>query len=153
MFRGITVLNLDTKGRLAIPTRYRDRLEQSCGSQLVVTADKDRCLLIYPANEWVEVERAIRRLPSITEPGRSLQRLYIGHAQDTKMDGQGRILIPPELRDFASLDKKVVLVGQANKFELWDEAAWNKCRDESLENVINMQAQEDLPAELANLSL
>jgi len=153
LFRGITGLNLDTKGRLAIPTRYRDRLEQSCGSQLVVTADKDRCLLIYPTNEWVEVERAIRRLPSITEPGRSLQRLYIGHAQDAKMDGQGRILIPPELREFASLDKKVVLVGQANKFELWDETRWNKCRDESLENVINMQAQEDLPSELMNLSL
>jgi MraZ protein len=80
----------------------------------------------------VEVERAIRRLPSVTEPGRSLQRLYIGHAQESKMDGQGRILIPPELRDFASLDKKVVLVGQANKFELWDEAAWNKIREDSL---------------------
>ena len=125
MFRGVSILNLDSKGRLAIPVRYRERLQSCCESRLGVTVDRDRCLLIYPEPTWVEIERKLDQLPSFNENARKLQRLYIGHAQEVDMDGQGRVLLPPALRSFASLDKRVALVGQGKKFELWDEETWN----------------------------
>jgi len=130
LFRGVSVLNLDVKGRLAIPARYRERLQLCCDSHLVVTVDRDRCLLIYPEPTWIDIERMLDQLPSFNEDARKLQRLYIGHAQEVDMDGQGRVLLPPGLRRFASLDKRVALVGQGKKFELWDEETWNgKCDD------------------------
>jgi MraZ protein len=129
LFRGVSILNLDAKGRLAIPARYREQLQDCCASRLVITVDKDRCLLIYPEPNWVEIERKLERLPSFNPTARKLQRLYIGHAHDVEMDGQGRVLLPPELRRFASLDKRVALVGQSNKFELWDEDTWTGERD------------------------
>ena len=98
MFRGVSFLNLDAKGRLAIPARYRDRLQSSCESHLVVTIDRDHCLLIYPLPTWIEVERKLDQLPSFNEQTRALQRLYIGHAQEIDMDSQGRVLLPPGLR-------------------------------------------------------
>ncbi|WP_089723876.1 division/cell wall cluster transcriptional repressor MraZ [Candidatus Thiosymbion oneisti] len=130
MFRGVSFLNLDAKGRLAIPARYRERLQSCCDSRLVITVDRDHCLLIYPEPTWVEIERKLDQLPSFNEQARMLQRLYIGHAQEVDMDGQGRVLLPPALRSFAALDKRVALVGQGKKFELWDEEAWNdNCND------------------------
>lgn len=130
MFRGASKLNLDTKGRLAIPARYRDALRESCESHLVVTVDRDRCLLLYPRPEWLEIERKLTKLPSFNKKARAMQRLYIGNAQEVDLDGQGRILIPPELREFASLDKRIALVGQGNKFEIWSEDVWNaQCED------------------------
>jgi MraZ protein len=151
LFRGVTTLNLDAKGRMAIPTRYRERIHLCCASQLVITVDKDRCLLLYPEPEWVEIERKLRKLPSFNKAARNMQRLYIGHAQDLEMDSQGRILLPPELRKFASLDKRIAFVGQGNKFELWDEETWNAKREEWLdgEGLDNL----DLPADLESLSL
>jgi MraZ protein len=128
----VSILSLDTKGRLAIPARYRDQLQDCCGSRLVITVDSDHCLLLYPAPNWVEIERKLERLPSFNPTARKLQRLYIGHAHDVEMDSQGRVLLPPELRRFASLEKRVALVGQSNKFELWDEDTWNGRRDEWL---------------------
>lgn len=135
MFRGVSSLNLDAKGRIAIPTRYRDRLVESCDSQLVITVDKDRCLLIYPQPVWLEIEAKLKALPSFNEASRNLQRLYIGNAHDIEMDGQGRILLPQELRKFANLDKKVALVGQIDKFELWDEETWNARQDAWLQKI------------------
>lgn len=132
MFRGFSILSLDAKGRLAIPARYREELQACCASRLVITVDSDRCLLIYPEPNWGEIERKLQRLPSFNPAARKLQRLYIGHAQEVPMDAQGRVLLPPELRRFASLDKRVALVGQGNKFELWDEDIWNGRRDEWL---------------------
>ena len=130
MFRGVSFLSLDAKGRLAIPARYRERLRSCCESRLVVTIDRERCLLVYPEPTWIEVERKLDQLPSFNEQARMLQRLYIGHAQEVDMDGQGRVLLPPGLRRFASLDKRVALVGQGKRFELWDEETWNgKCDD------------------------
>lgn len=146
MFRGVTVLTLDAKGRLAIPIRYRERVQQCCASQLVITVDKDRCLLLYPEPEWVEIERKLKALPSFNKAARTLQRLYIGHAQDVEMDAQGRILLPPELRRFANLERRVALVGQSNKFELWDEDTWNARRDQWLTEV-DLDAL-DLPADI-----
>ena len=129
MFRGVSILNLDAKGRLAIPSRYRDQLQTCCASRLVITIDSDRCLLIYPEPNWKEIEHKLEKLPSFNSTARKLQRLYIGHAHDTEMDAQGRIQLTPELRKFAGLDKRVALVGQSNKFELWDEDAWTTRRD------------------------
>ena len=146
MFRGVTALNLDAKGRMAIPTRYRDRLRESCASQLVITVDKDRCLLLYPEPEWAEIERKLEALPSFNKTARIFQRLYIGHAHEVEMDAQGRILLPPELRKFAGLGKRVALVGQGKKFELWDEETWNGSRDAWLEEVSldDLERSEDL---------
>jgi len=130
LFRGVSFLNLDAKGRLAIPARYRERLQSCCDSRLVITVDRDRCLLVYPEPTWIEIERKLDQLPSFDEQVRRLQRLYIGHAQDVDMDRQGRVLLPPALRRFASLDRRVALVGQGKKLELWDEDTWNgKCED------------------------
>jgi MraZ protein len=135
LFRGVSALNLDAKGRIAIPTRYRERLVETCASELVITVDKDRCLLIYPKPIWLEIEEKLKKLPSFDEASRNLQRLYIGNAHDIDMDGQGRILLPQELRKFANLDKKVALVGQINKFELWDEDTWNARQDAWLQKI------------------
>ena len=151
MFRGVNTLTLDTKGRMAIPKKYRDSLEQCCASQLVITIDRDRCLLIYPLPEWQEIEQKLNQLPSFNKAARNLQRLYIGHASDVEMDVQGRLLLPPELRRFANLQKQAVLIGQGNKFELWDEEAWNRQRDAWLEEA-DLEDQ-DLPAEFASLSI
>ncbi len=151
MFRGVSILNLDAKGRLAIPARYREQLQACCASRLVITVDADHCLLIYPEPNWVEIERKLERLPSFNPTARKLQRLYIGHAQDVEMDAQGRVLLPPSLRSFASLDKRVALVGQSNKFELWDEDAWVGRRDEWL-NEADLQ-QMETATDFASLSI
>ncbi|MCM8855154.1 MAG: division/cell wall cluster transcriptional repressor MraZ [Candidatus Thiodiazotropha sp. (ex Lucinoma kastoroae)] len=151
MFRGVSSLNLDAKGRLAIPTKYRDQLVASCASELVITVDKDHCLLIYPKPTWLEIEDKLKALPSFDESARNLQRLYIGNAHDIDMDSQGRILLPQELRRFAELNKKVALVGQINKFELWDEETWNSRQEAWLAKVdLN---KLDLPAEFKSLSI
>ena len=151
MFRGVSVLNLDTKGRLAIPARYRERLQSCCASRLVVTVDRDRCLLIYPEPTWIEIERQLERLPSFNPETRKLQRLYIGNAHEVDMDGQGRVLLPPGLRRFASLDKRVALVGQGKKFELWDEETWSGNCDEWL-NEVDLSQLESTP-DIASLSI
>lgn len=124
VFRGISIVNLDAKGRLAIPSRQRERLQERCDARLVITIDRDRCLLLYPEPEWVIIERKFAALPALDPTARALQRLYVGNAQEVDIDTQGRILLPQHLRDFASLDKRVAFVGQGIKFELWDEAAW-----------------------------
>jgi MraZ protein len=151
LFRGASSLNLDSKGRLAIPTRYRELLVDTCASELVITVDKDHCLLIYPKPIWLEIEDKLKALPSFDESARNLQRLYIGNAHEIDMDSQGRILLPQELRRFAGLNKKVTLVGQINKFELWDEETWNSRQEAWLQEVdLN---NLDLPAEFKSLSI
>ncbi len=152
MFRGVNRLNLDAKGRFAIPTRYRKRLTECCALHLVITIDPaDRCLLIYPEPEWQEIERKLMKLPSFNKPNRRLQRLLVGHAVDVDMDIQGRILLPPPLREFAQLNKHAVLIGQGNKFELWDEGHWNELRESWLEEPA--LEQMDLSADLETLSI
>lgn len=151
MFRGVTTLNLDAKGRLAMPAKYREQLRSCCGSRLVITIDSDRCLLIYPEPNWKEIERKLEKLPSFNPTARKLQRLYIGHAHDVEMDAQGRMQLPPELRRFANLVKRVALVGQSNKFELWDEETWVARRDEWLSE--EDLAQLESSPEFASLSI
>lgn len=113
-----------------MPAKYRDRLRESCDGQLVVTMDRDGCLLIYPLPEWERIETALMAYPNLNPQVRQFQRLFMGYATDVDMDGQARILLSPTLRTEAKLDKHVVLVGQGKKFELWDEKTWAAQRDE-----------------------
>lgn len=123
MFRGVAQLNLDAKGRMAIPAKYRDEILSFGYEKVVVTADPSKCLLIYPMPAWEPIEQKFNNL-GLDERSRNLQRLIIGMASDVDMDGTGRILIPAPLREFAGLNKEVALVGQGAKFELWDAAQW-----------------------------
>jgi MraZ protein len=150
MFRGANKLTLDAKGRMVMPTRYRERLAERCGGNLVVTVDKDQCLLIYPLPDWEEIERKLMRLPSLNPQARRLQRLMVGHATDLELDAHGRVLLPPILREFGLLTRDAMLIGQGLYFELWDEARWNERRDEGLASDVSAT---DLPAELQSLSL
>jgi len=149
MFRGASKVTLDAKGRLAIPSRYRERLMSRAEGRLVATVDRDQCLLIYPLPDWEEIERRLDRTPNLKHQVRQLQRLIVGYATDLEMDGHGRILISRELRDFAGLDKQAMLVGQGKKFELWDEERWNARLDEWLA----AGDREPVPEELADLPL
>ena len=150
MFRGINPLNLDAKGRMAMPMKYRERLQEMCGGQMVLTIDRDHCLLVYPLPEWEEIERKLVKLPTLNSKARRLQRLLIGHATEVELDGAGRILLPPPLREFAELDKRVILVGQGNRFELWNEGLWQERREQWL---MEDEDEQPLPAELESLSL
>lgn len=150
VFRGINTVTLDAKGRVAIPARYRDRLNEAAAGQVVATVDRERCLLLYPLPEWEEIERKLTRLPSLNPQVRKLLGLLLGHATELELDGHGRILLPQMLRDFARLERRAVLVGQGNKFELWDEQRWIDRRESWLEEDSDAVA---LPAELESLSL
>ncbi|MBS0359357.1 MAG: division/cell wall cluster transcriptional repressor MraZ [Proteobacteria bacterium] len=130
MFRGITEINLDNKGRVSIPVRYRERLQADCEGKLVVTIDTDvNCLLLYPLPEWELIEEKVQALPSFNRAARRIQRLLMGHATELEVDGNGRILLPPLLRDYAHLEKEIMLVGQGKKFEIWSKHHWEQGRD------------------------
>ncbi|MGQ5522208.1 division/cell wall cluster transcriptional repressor MraZ [Chitinimonas sp. PSY-7] len=124
MFGGVVTLNLDSKGRLAIPAKHRDALLQGCGGRLTVTVDPSQCLLIYPQPAWEPVREKLNNLPAFNPQARALQRLILGHAEEVELDSAGRILVSPALRAFAGLDRAVALVGLGSKFELWDETKW-----------------------------
>jgi len=154
MFRGATKVTLDDKGRMVMPTRYREQISVESAGKLVVTIDvatddRERCLLIYPAPEWDKTERKLMSLPTLHPKSRKLQRLMVGHAADVDLDGHGRFLLSQELRDFAGLQKAGMLIGQGKRFELWDETRWNEQRDEWLKSG---ETLTDLPSELDSLS-
>ncbi|WP_159565304.1 division/cell wall cluster transcriptional repressor MraZ [Budvicia diplopodorum] len=152
MFRGATTVNLDGKGRLAIPTRYRDSLLDECEGQLVCTIDLHQpCLLLYPLPEWEMIEQKLSRLSSMNPAERRVQRLLLGHASECQMDSAGRLLIANTLRQHASLVKEVMLVGQLNKFELWDEQTWYQKVKEDID--AEKSAPDTLSERLQDLSL
>lgn len=135
MFRGNYQLNMDSKGRLAVPKRYRDCLEAESGLKMVVTTGEyEDCLVVYPLPEWQRIEERLRRHPDLQpeadDEARAKAewtcRLVIGNATDCNVDSHGRLLIPPPLRRHAALEKQVRLVGQTEKFELWDESTWSE---------------------------
>ncbi|MBK7250588.1 MAG: division/cell wall cluster transcriptional repressor MraZ [Gammaproteobacteria bacterium] len=150
MFRGATKLTLDDKGRMVLPTRYRERLRERGEGRLVVTVDRDQCLLIYPLPDWESTERRLMGLPSFNAQARRLQRLMVGYATELELDGHGRVLLPAEHREFAKLGRSAMLIGQGNRFELWDEQRWNERRDAWLATE---QSSTDLPSELESLAL
>ena len=120
MFQGSSALTLDAKGRISIPTRYRDALAEQAGGSLTLTRHPDGCLLVYPRPEWEKKREQIAAFPMTA---RALQRLLLGNAQDVEIDGSGRALIAPELRTAANMTRDVMLLGMGAHFELWDAAA------------------------------
>ena len=142
MFRGATKVTIDDKGRVVVPARYR--------GLLVVTVDRDQCLLIYPVPEWEQIEQHLMSLPSLHAQSRRLQRLMVGHATEVEVDGHGRIALSPELREFATLDRSAMLIGQGKRLELWDEARWLAQRAEWMRNE---QESTELADPLDSLSL
>lgn len=132
MFRGINAITIDGKGRLAVPTRYREALGGEKAALVVTIDTEETCLLLYPSVQWQVIEDNLQKLPSFNLAARRIQRLLIGHATDVELDSQGRILLPPVLRDYAHLEKHVVMIGQGNKFEVWDDATWQKRRQDWL---------------------
>jgi len=148
MFRGAAKVALDDKGRMVMPTRFREQIVAEAQGKLVVTIDRDQCLLIYPQPEWERVERKLMGLP-MRPQARRLQRLMVGHAAELELDGHFRFLLPPELREVAKLERQVMLVGQGNRIELWNEARWVERREEWLKE----EAATDLQTELDSFTL
>lgn len=137
---------MDAKGRLAIPAKHRDTLASLCDSRIVMTAHtQDRCVLMYPETEWQAILPKIEALPTFNRAALRAQRLLIGYATTLELDGNGRVLVPPTLRDYGNLDKKLMLVGLGKKFELWSEEAW-------LQTVAATE-DDEMPAEMLSLSL
>ncbi|WP_245800823.1 division/cell wall cluster transcriptional repressor MraZ [Vreelandella utahensis] len=146
-FLGSHAINMDAKGRLAIPARVREDLETLCGGRIVLTAHtEERCLLVYPEPQWEEILPKIEALPSFNKAVRRTQRLLIGYATPLELDGAGRILVPQPLRDYAGLEKKLYLVGQGRKLELWSEDRWMAWLEED-------DGDEEIPEEMKSLSL
>ena len=127
MFKGITNIRLDTKGRLTIPTKYRPIIHEQSNSKMVITIDsEEKCLLLYPSTSWKKIQQKINDLPSFNKNARRIQRLLIGHAEDLDLDGNGRILLSRPLRSFAEMTKQVTMIGQGEKFEIWSNDIWEK---------------------------
>ena len=148
MFQGAAALNLDTKGRMAVPARHRDALQALGEGRLVLTAHPHRCLLLYPAPAWEPIRAKILSAPSLEAQSAMLRRLLVGFAVDSEMDAAGRLLVPPELRQYAGLEKQVWLVGQGSHFEIWSEAGW-----QAQQEAIFALGDKLLPPGLENLTL
>ena len=126
MFKGIHNINLDGKGRLTIPTKYRNTISDQSNGSMVVTMDtEEKCLLLYPSTIWADIEKNINDLPSFSKNHRRIQRILIGHAEDLEIDSAGRILLSKPLRLAVEMTKKITLIGQGAKFEIWSEDNWN----------------------------
>lgn len=152
MFRGATLVNLDSKGRLAVPTRYRETLIGESQGQMVCTIDLHQpCLLLYTLPQWEIIEKKLSRLSSMNPLERRVQRLLLGHASECQMDNAGRLLLASTLRQHANLTKEVMLVGQFNKFELWDEQTWYQQVKDDID--AEQSAQAPLSERLQDLSL
>lgn len=130
MFRGIADVSLDDHGRIAVPARFRDRLRERSAGKLVVTIDREEpCLQIYAETDWAVVEDALDAEPDDLRETRRRKLMLIGFATDAELDGSGRLLIPPKLRRYAGLKKKVVVVGQRGRIGLWDHGTWEALVD------------------------
>ncbi|MDO4430851.1 MAG: division/cell wall cluster transcriptional repressor MraZ [Lonepinella koalarum] len=127
MFRGAQTVNLDSKGRMALPTRYRSEILSEHEGQMVCTLDiRQPCLLLYPLKEWEVIEQRLLSLSNFDPIQRSLQRVMLGYATECELDANGRILLSSPLRQHAKLEKNIMLVGQLNKFEIWSEQEWQQ---------------------------
>jgi MraZ protein len=147
MFQGATALNLDAKGRLAVPTRHRDELQSGVGGKQVLTAHPHRCLLLYPVAAWEPIRSRIMSFSSFDAQASLWKRLLVGFAEELELDGAGRLLISPELRKFASLEKAVMMVGQGSHFEIWSQEAWERQLEQLGTNP------EKLPPGMENFAL
>ncbi len=122
---------------MAIPTRFREKLNASCAGRVVITCHPyDRCLALYPEPRWDEIAAQVAELSDADSSVRALKRRFLGSAVDLELDGSGRILVPPELRSMAELDKSVMLVGQVSRFEVWADEAWDAQQQQDLSGVL-----------------
>ncbi|MDX1626534.1 MAG: division/cell wall cluster transcriptional repressor MraZ [Wenzhouxiangellaceae bacterium] len=150
MFFGETAINLDAKGRMAVPTRYREAIEEACENRLVLTysAFDAGCLWLYPHPEWERVRDQVMALSTFNASHRSLQRRLVGSATMLEPDGSARLLLPQTLREVAGLEKKIVLMGMGARFEIWNETVLHQRRAEEERSM-----QEQASAEMAQLVL
>lgn len=152
LFRGFNKISIDNKGRLAVPSRYRDLISVQAENSLVITLNPlDRSLWLYPLPEWDVIEDKLASLSDFDKQSRRTKQMMRGYATDCQLDSQSRILIPKELRSYADLTKQAVILGQGNKFEIWNEKAWEAQRDEWLETVGD--DSQSTPESLQSLSL
>ncbi|MFA9461426.1 division/cell wall cluster transcriptional repressor MraZ [Thiohalorhabdus methylotrophus] len=135
MFRGTFEHTMDEKGRLSIPSKYRELLESHSDGQVVVTVDPDRCLAAYPFPEWERIEARLGEMSMLRREVRQLERFLVGNAVECELDRQGRILLPQNLRSFAGLQREVVVAGQIKKFELWDQEQWSQQQQQCLDSM------------------
>ena len=148
MYRGATLLNLDGKSRLAIPTKYREVLILESSRSIVLTAHPHGCLLLYPKSAWEPIQEKVMKFSSIDKKSSGLQRLLVGYAEDVNVDASGRILLSAELRTYAGIDKNLMLVGQGTHFELWSKDSW----EEEIKQI-DINQENELPEELGGFSL
>jgi MraZ protein len=150
VFFGETAINLDAKGRLAIPVRYRETLAEQCENRMVLTysAFDSGSLWLQSEQTWERVRDEVMALPNFNASHRSLQRRLVGSATAVEPDGNGRILLPPSLRQVAGLEKRVIMLGMGSRFEIWDEDTLNAKRAEEVANL-----DEQASAEMARLVL
>ena len=148
MFEGAAALNLDAKGRLASPARHRDALIAAGNGELVLTAHPHKCLLLYPAPAWQPIRDQILKASSLDPRAAAIKRVMVGNARTEGPDSAGRLLLAPELRAYAQLEKTVYLVGMGSHFEIWSEAGWQAQNELAAEALSG-----ELPAGLADLVL
>ena len=147
MFYGSHAINMDAKGRIAIPARVRELLQECCQGCVVLTAHtENRCLHMFPKTYWQEILPTVEMLPSFNKISRRAKLLLIGHASELDMDGNGRILVPPTLREYGGLEKKLLLVGQGKGLELWDE-------EKFIEYIDTAADEDEIPEGMRNLAL
>ena len=153
MFRGQSTISVDAKGRLAVPTRVRELLSTLPSPDLVITLNPwDLALWLYPLAEWLLIETKLGGLSDFDRQSRRTKQIMHGYATDCACDGQGRVLLPPQLREIAGIDKQVTLLGQGNKLEIWDTATWAAERDKWLRDVAD-GVDASSSASLESLSL
>ena len=148
MFQGETAITVDDKGRLAIPTAYRDLVARACGGRMVITYNpfESGCLFLYPQAEWERVRDAVNQLPGALSANRHMQRCLVGSSAHVELDGNARISVPASHRAAVGIEKKAVLLGMGEKFELWSEQAHHA----QIRQVIT---DEDLSGQLLELKL
>ena len=152
VFRGVQYINMDAKGRMAVPAKHRGALVSDDCPQLIVTVDPTTplCLRVYPMPTWEAFEEKLQAAP-LNAAARQVKRIIIGSATELELDANGRICLPAALRESAGLEKKLALVGQGDKFELWSEDAWQEERRQAMESANS--GKQVLPEEFANLVL
>lgn len=130
MFMGEYQHNLDAKGRIIVPAKFRDGL----GEKFVLTRGLDQCLFVYPLEEWKILENKLKQLPLTKKDARKFTRFFLSGASECEIDKQGRISIPQSLRTYADLSKACTIIGVSNRLEIWDEAVWQEYVSESEES-------------------
>jgi MraZ protein len=138
MFRGRYPYAVDTKGRLSIPSKFREVLSADFHDERLVVTNFDNCLWAYPVAEWVKIEEKVAALPQFKDEVKALQRFFISAATECPIDKAGRILLPPTLRDYAGIQRDVVIVGMVRRIEIWAAERWKPVFDDAQSRLLSM---------------